>query len=182
MPPGYQNRHAEIDRLSRELQEMGRFGRLLWDNGSGLEEAVHGVFGALKFQTEALGGPDSPSIAVRIDGRRRLLVHLSSGSGVIQKKSADVARIFQMLHEVADENDRVLLVANTHPDLPPASRPESLAPEALNLLRRLGANFLGTPALFALWTLALQEPDRARAHLERVHAQDGGVFVLTASR
>jgi hypothetical protein len=32
--------------------------------------------------------------------------------------------------------------------------------------------------LFALWTLSLQDRDRSRAAVERLHAQDGGTFEL----
>jgi hypothetical protein len=29
-----------------------------------------------------------------------------------------------------------------------------------------------------VWTLSLQDRDRARASIERLHAQDGGIFEL----
>ena len=44
MPPGFQNRVAEIQRLMSDLHEMGQFGSLLYQVGPELGEAVRRVF------------------------------------------------------------------------------------------------------------------------------------------
>ena len=83
-----------------------------------------------------------------------------------------------MLHEVAGDDDRIVLVVNCDPATRPADRRDPIEPDALKLLRRLGANVLPAPALFSLWTLSLQDRERARNWAERFHAQDGGTLEL----
>jgi hypothetical protein len=178
MPPGYNTRLLEIQRLSDELRAMGQFGRLLWTVGDELADAVREAFVALKFDARPTPGLPASSLIINVDGRRRLLIHVSAAEGLIEKKSPDIARVFQMLHEVAGDDDRIVLMANTDPATRPADRRDPIDPEAMKLLRRLGANVLLAPTLFALWTQSLQDRDRARASVERLHAQDGGTFEL----
>jgi hypothetical protein len=82
------------------------------------------------------------------------------------------------VHKYAEDGDRVVLVANIDRLRRPAERSESLTPDALSLLKRLGANFLPAPHLFALWAVGLQDGQRARAYLDRLHAQDGGTIAV----
>lgn len=178
MPPGYNTRLLEIQRLSEELRAMGQFGRLLWTSGDALSDAVREAFAALKFDAVSTPGMPPSSVTVNVDAHRRLFVHVSSSEGPIEKKGPDLAHVFQMLHEVAGDDDRIVLVTNCQPATPPADRRDPIDPDAMKLLRRLGANVLPTPTLFNLWTLSLQDRDRARAWIERLHAQDGGTFEL----
>ncbi len=180
MPPGYQTRAAEIQRLSNELWKLGRFGRLLWRVGDELTEAVRETFAALGFETE-LTGSRWASVTVKVDVDRRLLLYVSASKSVIQKRAPELAHVFRMLHELAEDTDRVVLVTNTHPSARPADRPGSITPEALNLLNRLGTNVLTGPTLFALWTLLLQDGNRAHTSVERLYKQDGGMFSLSTS-
>jgi hypothetical protein len=179
MPPGYQNRVAEIRRLSADLEAMGRFGHLLFAIGPQLSDVIHSLFETLNFEVERIPDPASSTIAARLSGGRRLLLHVSATNETIQKKSPDLAHVFQLLHGLAEEGDRVVLVANTEPDVRPENRALSITPEALTFLGRMGAAYLPAPTLFTLWKVWLQEPDRARSHVERLHAQDGGTFQLS---
>jgi hypothetical protein len=179
MPPGYNTRLLEIQRLSEELRAMGHFGRLLWTVGDELTGAVRETFTALKFDVASTPGMPASSVTVNVNSHRRLLLHVSSEEGPsIAKKGSDLANVFQMLHEIADDNDRIVLVANCDPARRPSDRHDPIDADAMKLLRRLGANVLLAPTLFALWTLSLQDRDRARAAVERLHAQDGGTFEL----
>jgi hypothetical protein len=178
MPPGYNTRLMEIQRLSDELIAMGQFGRLLWTVGDELAGAVREAFVALKFEVRPTPGLPASSLIVNVDTRRRLLLHISAAEGLIEKKSQDIAHVFQMLHEVAGDDDRIVLVVNNDPGTRPADRRDPIDPDAMKLLRRLGANVLPSPTLFAMWTQSLQDRDRARASVERLHAQDGGPFEL----
>lgn len=177
MPPGYRNRLDEIQRLSADLRAMSRHGRLLWQVGDELTEAVRDVFAALRFEAD-LASTAASSVNVKIDSRRRLLIHVAETTGTIQKKDPALAHVFHMLHEQADDADRVVLVVNSDPGTRPADRLEPMGPEALNLLSRMGANVLPAPTLFVLWSMSLQDHDRARSYVERLHGQDGGTFVL----
>ena len=178
MPPGYQNRLAEIRRLSEELQDMDRYGRLLWAIGPTLRESVRDVFTALKLDVELMEGSADSAIAVKLDIKRRLLLHVSATEGAVDKKSPEIAHVFRMLHEVAGDSDRVVLVVNGDRMNQPTERPEPVTAEALKLLQRMGANCVTAPTLFKLWGLAVQDPERARKFVGRLHEQDGGIFAL----
>ena len=180
MPPGYQNRVAEIQRLTVDLQEMGRFVRLLCEVGPGLAEAVRDLFTALKFQTELMSDPVGTRVVVTLDGPGRLLLHVSGDEQTVQKKSPDIAHVFQLLHEQADERDRVVLVTNSEPKKRPADRGEAVAPEALAFISRMGVGHVAASTLFALWKLSLQEPDRAREQVVRLHGHSGATFQMSS--
>jgi hypothetical protein len=180
MPPGYQNRVREIQNLMADLEAMGRFGRLLTETGARLGEAVNDVFAALRFRTALMAEGASTAVVVAIEGHGRLLMHVAADGQLVQKKSPEIARVFQVLHEVAEETDHVVLVTNTEPDRKPADRGHSLSAEGGAFLSRLGVTHVSSLTLFALWKLSLQEPERAREQVLRLHAHDGGAFELPA--
>ena len=180
MPSGYQIRLDEIRRLVADLQQMGNFGRLLYAVGPELGEAVRDVFAALKFETDTLRGPALPAVAVRLEGRRRLLVIPSAGTETLQKKSPELTEIFHLLQE-AEDADRIVLVTNVDPETPPSGRPAALAPDALALLVRMGAAHLTGPMLFNLWKVSLQAMDKAREQVQRLHDGEPGTFEVSAS-
>ena len=180
MPPGYRNRLEEIQRLSKELEELGRFGRLLCTVGPELGDAVREALVALDFDIAEAPGLNGSAIVVKLDGTKRLLFLVSASEDTIQRRSDDLAHVFQMLHQIAGNGDRVVLVANNSPSTRPSDRGDGVDAEAVGLLKRLGANYVSAPTLFALWSTSLQSRDRARAVLDLLHAQDGGVFVLPA--
>ena len=176
MPPGYQNRVAEIQRMLVELEEMGRFGRLLYETGPGLAEVARQVFASLKFEAEAVAHLAFPTVAVRIDRERRLLVQTSAAVEPIQRKGAELAQVFQLMHEVAEESDRVVLLTNVDAGRRPAERAGTFTPDALAFFSRLGAIHLAAPTLFALWKFGLMDNARARIQIERMHGHAGGTF------
>ena len=180
MPPGYNTRLLEIQRLSDELRAMGRFGQLLWAVGDELVEAVREAFVAMRFESMPIPGAVG-LLAVTLDGNRRLLVNVSSSQQTIQKKSPELAQVFHLQQELVGDSDRIVLVTNSHAATRPADRPAPVEPDALRLLQRIGANILPAPTLFRLWTLSLQERERARGWVDRLHAQDGGPFELPNS-
>ncbi len=178
MPPGYQTRLLEIQRLSEELQAMDRVGRLLWERGEALRGAVAAVFGALRCEVEFKldsGG----AIPVKVGESRRLLLLVSDAAGPIQKTNEVLARAFEAV-QFAEAGDRVVLVAGNDHGTPPANRTDPLLPDALDMLRRMGVGVVTTAALFKLWRLAFEDPQKARQALERLHAQDGGLFTVPA--
>ena len=195
MPPGYQNRLVEIQRLAADLQDMGRFARLLCTVGPPLAEsataaqgpcpplgeAVRDVFTALKFDTELVPANSASIVTVRLDGNRRLLLIPSATTEAVQKKSPEVAQVFQMLQDVPGDSDRVVLVTNVDPETRPADRPAAITPDSLAFLVRMGASHVAGSTLFNLWKLSHQGLDRAREQVERLHAQDPGTFDLPAS-
>jgi hypothetical protein len=101
---------------------------------------------------------------------------VSSQPDPIEKRSPDIAHLFQVLHERAEETDRVVLVTNADPTVPPVSRRAPVNADALAFISRIGATHVGAPALFEIWKLSLQEPARAREQVVRLYAQEVGSF------
>jgi hypothetical protein len=178
MPHGYQTRLAEIQRLTAELQEMDRFGRALLETGARLGDVVGDVFAVMKYDVHPMVANDTSNLVVKLDNKRRLLMSASAEEGPIERKSAEVARVFGLLHEHAEPTDRVVLVANIDPMVPPPQRVDPVTPDALAFLQRLGVNIVTGPLMFALWSLSLQESNRAQKCVDRLHAQDGGAYAL----
>jgi hypothetical protein len=176
MPAGYRNRLEEIQRLSRDLEEMMRFGVLLCGAGVELRATVADAFAAIGYEVAAGPAAESWPMRIQLDPRRRLLVHVSTSESAITRRGADLALLFKLLHETADDADRVVLVANIEPGTRPPDRRDAIEPDAVTFLARLGANFLPAPELFGLWSLSLRDRVRARALVDTLHAQDGGVF------
>jgi hypothetical protein len=181
MPPGYGTRLAEIQRLTAELHLMTRFGRLLYEVGPRLGEAIAAMFSGLGFAREVLAESGGTALVVRVDNWNRLLLHVSGDDQVIQRKSPEIARVFQLLHEVADDHDRVVFVTNSEPGVRPADRHEAVTPEAQEFLNRLGASHVTAATLFALWKLSLEETERAREQVQKLHRHTGGTFELPPS-
>ena len=181
MPPGYQNRLAEIRRLSDELQAMDRFGRLLWQAGEPLAGALSDALAAMGLDPELVASLPVPCVRVKLDAHRRLLLQAASATKTLKKNDPELAQLFRLVQEVAEETDRVALVANGDPQIPPADRPETVGAEALALVNRLGVNVLSGSVMFSIWSISQQEKERARGCLDRLHAQDGGAFTIPAS-
>jgi hypothetical protein len=181
MPPGYATRLAEIQRLTADLHTMTRFARLLYAVGPPLAESVRDMFAALGFDADLLGGSPQAAVAVRVDNWSRLLVHVASDDQVIPRKSPEIAEVFKLLHEVADGHDHVAFVTNGEPSVRPADRQDPLTPDAQEFLARMGVSHAPASTLFAIWKLSLEERERAREQVQRLHKHGGGTFELPAS-
>ena len=176
MPPGYQTRLGEIERLSADLHAMDRIGRVLWERGEPLRDAVGAVFSALKCEVDATPGSAEP-IVVKLDASRRLLLLVSGAAGPIRKTDEVLTHVFRAV-QFASANDRVVFVANNDPATPPADRPDPVLPDALDVLQRMSVNVVTTSTLFKLWRLWYEDQQKAQKALDRLHTQDGGPFVI----
>src|SRR6185436_7104696 len=99
-----------------------------------------------KLETTPLG---PSSMILKLEDRRRLLIHVASSGGAMQKRHDALAFVFQMLHEIGEPADRVVLIANTHVERRPSERPDPLEPDALDLIARLGATVVPSAVVFA---------------------------------
>ncbi len=178
MPPGYQTRLFEIQRLSADIHAMDLIGRVLWESGDALKEAVAAIFGALDCEVGAELGT-AGSIVAKLGPSRCLLIVVSSAPSPIQRTNEELARAFQAV-QFCSEGDRVVLVAGNDGPLPPAERSDPIAPDALDMLERMGVNVMTTPAVFRLWRLSLEDKPKAKKVLDQLHDQDGGTFVVAA--
>jgi hypothetical protein len=176
MPPGYQTRLWEIERLSVDLHAMDRIGRVLWEAGEPLRDAVDALFNALKCDVDATLGSTGP-LVVKLGESRRLLLVVSGSASPIKKTDEELAQAFRAV-QFASANDRVVFVANNDPATPPADRPDPVLPDALDVLQRMSVNVVTTATLFRLWRLWHEDQQKAQKALDRLHTQDGGPFVI----
>jgi hypothetical protein len=176
MPPGYQTRLWEIERLSVDLHAMDRIGRVLWEAGEPLRDAVDALFNALKCDVDATLGSTGP-LVVKLGESRRLLLVVSGSVSSIKKTDEELAQAFRAV-QFASTNDRVVFVANNDPATPPADRPDPVLPDALDVLQRMSVNVVTTSTLFRLWRLWHEDQQKAQKALDRLHTQDGGPFVI----
>ena len=114
---------------------------------------------------------------VKLDESRRLLLLVSGAAGPIQKTDEELAHVFRAV-QFASPNDRVVFVANNDPATPPAARPDPVLPDAADVLQRMGVDVVTTATLFKLWRLSYEDQPKSRKVLERLHAQDGGLFAF----
>ncbi len=177
MPPGYRTRLLEIERLSADLHAMDAIGRVLWATGEPLKDAVARLFAELKCEVEVPEGTGGP-IAVRLGPSRRLLVLVANDPGPIHKTHEAMTRAFQAV-QFAEANDRVVFLAQGDAATPPADRPDPVLPDARALLERMGVEVATTTEIFRLWRLWLEDQQKGRKALERLHAEEGS---LQASR
>jgi hypothetical protein len=112
---------------------------------------------------------------VKLGDSRRLLLLVSSAVGSVQKTDEELAQVFRMVQS-ASPHDRVVFVPNNDPATPPANRPDPVLPDALVVLQRMGVDVVTTATLFSLWRMSYEDQPKVRKVLERLHAQDGGVF------
>jgi hypothetical protein len=181
MPPGYGTRIAEIRRLTQELEAMDQFARLLYERGTRLAEAVRSLFRSMEMEAELVSEPPCSHVVVRLDGGRRLILHIAADEQTIHKKSSEIAHAFQILHGAADDHDRVVLVTNTDPGKRPDERSTAISLDAEEFLTRMGVAHVPSSAFFALWRLSLEDRGSARQQLAHLHAHAGGTFELAGS-
>jgi hypothetical protein len=177
LPPKYADLAAQIAALMEQAREYEALAASLWQTGPPLTEAVAALFRSLQCQTELMNGGANYDVRAQLDGGNRFLVHVVGGSGPVDRKSPEIARILRTLQEDAEEHDRVLLALNISYDVPPASRKQELATqEALRLIQGLGANLVPTSTLFGLWKYSLHDATGAKKSLLRLHELKGGIF------
>jgi hypothetical protein len=176
MPPGYQTRLWEIERMSAELRAMDRIGSVLWETGEPLRNTVCAVFGAFKCEMDATAGSAGPTV-VKLGDSRRLLIVVSGTGSPIRKTDEELAQAFRAV-QFASADDRVVLVVNNDPQTAPADRLDPALPDALSVVQRMNVNLVTTATLFRLWRLWYEDQPNAQKALNRLHGQDGGLFVI----
>jgi len=95
MPQRHVDIVAEIERLRRESEQIASLGRLLWQAGRPLEEAVRDIFLAVGFQAELTPAEPTCDVLVGLGEGKRLLVSVTGTEGNVTNKSTKIKQIFQ---------------------------------------------------------------------------------------
>ena len=179
MPQRHVEIVAEIEKLQEEARQIESLGRLLWQEGRPLEEAVRDVFQSVGIEAEMAPAKAAWDVTVNLDGGRRLLVVATGTESNVTNKSDTIRQIFEAAQGV-EETDRIVLAANVHRKRPVADR-EWLDPatvEAMMIIKGLGVVFVTTAMLFRIWTLSRENLQAATDNAMLLHEASPGPFVL----
>ena len=173
---------AEAEQLREASQQMESLGRLLWQAGQPLQEAVCEVFMAAGLDANR-AHEDAPfDVVVELGDGKRLLVEVAGIEGPVTKKSSKVRQTFDTAQDDVGENDKVVFAANAHRERSVSDREwtDPVNSDALMILTGLGAVFVTTTTLFRIWSLSRENPEAAREYLLRLHGASPGIFSLEA--
>ena len=175
---------AAIAKLQEEAGAIESMGRLLYQTGQPLKEAVRDVFGLNGLQAELTAAESTYDVTVNLDTSKRLLVVVTGTDKKITNKSAEIRQVFETAQAITGEEDRLVLAANVQRERPVADREwlDSATPDALMLMTGLGAVFVTTATLFRIWKLSTENPQAATEHLLQLHAAAPGSFTFEATR
>ena len=177
LPPRYAELAAQISALQSEAKTYEEVAGVLWQTGHALTQSVRQLFGAL--QLEAVPAPPDTTydLCVNLDGGRRLLVNVAGSIDGIDRRAPVIGRVLTTLQQDASELDRVVVVSNAYCETPLTSRREEpVTPDALKLIRGLGANVVASSTLFGIWRYSFKDPQGAKKSLTNLHTQEGGIF------
>ena len=177
LPPRYAELAAQIAALQSEASSYEDVAGALWQTGAPLMHAVRKLFGALQLEAVPADPGTTYDLCVHLDGGRRLLVAVAGSPDGIDRKAPIIGRVLSTLQQEASELDRVVVVSNAYCDTPLNSRrDEPVTPDALKLIRGLGANVVATSTLFGIWRYSFKDPQGAKKSLMNLHTQEGGIF------
>ena len=151
MPQRHVEIVAEIEKLQEEARQLESLGRLLWQEGGPLEEAVRDLFQSVGIEAETAPAKAAWDVTVNLDGGRRLLVVVTGTESNVTNKSDKIRQVFEAAQGL-EETDRIVLAANVHRERPVADR-EWLDPataEAMMIIKGLGVVFVTTAMLFRM--------------------------------
>ncbi len=183
MPQRHVDIVAEIERLRSEAEQIESLGRLLWQAGRPLEEAVRDVFRAVGLQAELTSAEPTCDLLVGLGDGKRLLVSVTGTEGNVTNKSAKIKQVFQAAQELSEGDRIVVFVGNVHRGRPVADREwlDPVSGDAMMVLKGLGVVFVTTATLFRIWTLSRENQQAATDQMGQLHASAPGLFALETS-
>jgi hypothetical protein len=177
LPPRYGELAAQIAALQNEARSYEEVAAVLWQTGPALTHAVRRLFGALQLEAVPADPDANYDLCVYLDGGRRLLVAVAGSVETVDRKAPVIGRVLATLQQDAGEHDRVVVVSNAYCETPLTSRREEpVTPDALKLIRGLGANVVASATLFGIWRYSFKDPQGAKKSLMNLHTQEGGIF------
>lgn len=173
---------AEAEQLREESQAMESMGRLLWQAGQPLQEAVCEVFTSVGLEAERAPEHEPYDVIVGLGDGKRLLMEVTGLDGPVAKKLPKVRQTFDTAQDGASENDRIIFAANAYRERSVSDREwvDAINSDAMMILTGLGVVFITTITLFRIWSLSRENPEAAKEYLVRLHGASPGNFALEA--
>ena len=179
MPQRHVEIAAEIERLREEARQIESLGRLLWQEGLPLQEAVKDVFRSVGLRAELTPELPAADVSVALGDGKRLLISVEGTEHNVTNRSAKIKQVFEASQQLGD-GDRVVLAANVHRTRPVADREwlDPVSEEALMIIKGVGAIFVTTATLYRAWTMAKEHPESAAEPFLYMHAAAPGALTI----
>jgi hypothetical protein len=177
LPPAYAEIASKIAALREDAQKYEEIAGVLWQVGRPLAVGVRDLFTALRYEATLTEHESGYNVRVHLGGERRLVVEIAGSTESIDRKAPAITELLRILQNEVSDQDRLVLAANSWCELPLDARKNDLvAPEAVKLLQRVGANIVATSTLFGIWKYSLTNLDAARQSVMKLYSHDGGFF------
>ena len=179
MPQRHVEIAAEIERLREEARQIESLGRLLWQEGLPLHEAVKDVFQSVGLRAELTPQSPAADVIVALGEGKRLLISVEGTEHNITNRSTKIKQVFEASQQLGD-GDRVVLAANVHRTRPVADREwlDPVTEEALMIIKGVGAIFVTTATLYRVWSMAKERPEAAAEPFLYMHAAAAGALTI----
>lgn len=167
----------QIEEQTAKKSEYDRFSYVLYGTGDDLENSVALLLEQFGLEVER----QPPGANIDLKAKHRALdigfaIEITGTKGVIQKDSSKVGQAWQYLKDRAgtsEENDRLIIIANTEYHLNPNQRKrESFTPALLKLVGD-NALLMTTLQLYDLWKELHAKRTLAEDILKELHSKSG---------
>lgn len=168
----------QIHTLADEKAELDRAAYVLYGTGDELETSVSALLQRLGLTVD----PQPPSANIDLKARHPMLglgfaIEVTGTKGTIQKDTNKIAQAWQYLSErsgTPEENDRLIILANTQCHLNPNERrDDAFTPNVVNLLADKGVLLMTTFQLYVLWKSVYEGRLSADDVIRNLHGKSG---------
>ena len=175
----------QINKLANEKEKYDKLAYVLYGTGDELVTSVALLLNELGLDVK----PQPPGANIDLKARHPRLdigfaVEVTGTKDVIRKDSNKVAQAWQYLNDrsgTPDENDRLVIVANSQCHLDPKQRnPKGYTPDIVKLLGNNGVLMITTSQLYEQWK-AVHEGHRLSDDIVRELHSSSGLFGKSSS-
>jgi len=169
---------GQIKELAEEKDKYDQIAYVLYGSGDDLEQSVALLLQDLGFDVER------QPIGANIDQKARyakfnlgFAIEITGIRDIVKKDTNKIAQAWKYLNDRAgtpEENDRLMIVANTQCHLDPKQRnSQSFTPDVVQLLSSNGVLLITTFQLYEQWTAVQDGITSADEFVQRLHSTSG---------
>ena len=169
---------GQIKELAEEKDKYDQIAYVLYGSGDDLEQSVALLLRDLGFDVER------QPVGANIDQKARyakfnlgFAIEITGVRDIVKKDTKKIAQAWQYLSDrvgTPEENDRLMIVANTQCHLDPKQRnSQSFTPDVARLLSSNGVLLITTFQLYEQWTAVHEGMTSADEFVQRLHSTSG---------